>query len=199
MPHDQNGRPDVSAERAAADRAFDDAIVRLDDALRRVAEAFAAPASADEAREAASLGALARFSTPDSDGPRRSLVAAARRLAAFWLKPQQRFNVALVGHLDEQRALRHAVVELTRSQVALLEFLRTIKPYVDTRDFADVLRAVADEQLKRSDALLAHDRRRETQIADLQDELAALRARLDEIQRARAKPARPVRGGAGSA
>ncbi len=76
------------------------------------------------------------------------------------------------------------MLELIRCQTALVEFLRTIKPYVDTRDFADVLNAIAAEDLRRSDALVARDRRRELEIADLQAELTAIRARLDELQRA---------------
>ena len=73
---------------------------------------------------------------------------------------------------------------MIRCQASLVEFLRTIRPYVDTRDFADVLRAISDEDLKRSDALLARDRRRELQLTDIQTELTAIRARLDELQRA---------------
>ena len=61
--------------------------------------------------------------------------------------------------------------------------MRTIKPYVDTREFADVLRAIAEEDLKRADALLARDRRRELQLTDVEAELTAIRTRLDELQR----------------
>jgi len=76
------------------------------------------------------------------------------------------------------------VLELIRSQASLAEFVRAVKPYVDTRDLADVLRAISDDDLKRSDALLARDRKREIQLTDIQAELTAIRARLDELKRA---------------
>jgi hypothetical protein len=89
----------------------------------------------------------------------------------------------VLNELKHQRTIQRAVIELIRSQAALVEFLRTIKPYVDTRDFADVLRAMAEEDLRRADALLARDRRRELQLADIDAELTAIRTRLDELQR----------------
>jgi phosphoribosylformimino-5-aminoimidazole carboxamide ribonucleotide (ProFAR) isomerase len=62
-------------------------------------------------------------------------------------------------------------------------FLQRITPYVDTRDrdVAGLLRglsgsinAVADELMKRSEAMLARDRRYEMRMADLDAALAAL-------------------------
>jgi hypothetical protein len=154
----------VNAERAAASRAFEDAILRFEAALSNIEAALTAPLSADEAAHMAGLEALED--------------------ASPLLKRQQAFNTAVVNEIRHQRAIQRAVIELIRCQSSLVEFLRTIKPYVDTRDFADVLRAIAEEDLRRSDALLARDRRREVQLTDVEAELTAIRARLDELQRA---------------
>jgi hypothetical protein len=154
----------VNAERAAASRAFDDAIVRLETALAKIEAALTAPPAGDEAAHLTSLEQRARG-------------------ASLLLGRQRGFNAAVLGELKHHRTIQRAVIELIRSQAALIEFLRTIKPYVDTRDFADVLRAMAEEDLKRSDALLARDRRRELQLTEIDAELTAIRTRLDELQR----------------
>ena len=154
----------VNVERAAASRAFEDAILRFEAALSKIDAALSAPPSAEEAAYMASLEALED--------------------ASPLLKRQQAFNAGVVKEIRHQRAVQRGIVELIRCQTSLVEFLRTIKPYVDTRDFADVLRAIAEEDLKRSDALLARDRRREVQLTDIDVELTAIRARLDELQRA---------------
>jgi hypothetical protein len=154
----------VNAERAAANRAFEEAILKFEASLAKIDAALTTPAAGDEA---AHLAALERHAQE----------------AAPLLKRQQSFNAAIVAELKHQRLIQRAVLELIRCQSALVEFLRTIKPYVDTREFADVLRAVAEEDLKRADALLARDRRRELQLADVETELTAIRTRLDELQR----------------
>jgi hypothetical protein len=154
----------VNAERAAASRAFEEAIARLEAALAKIEAALTAPPPDDEAAHLASLEQRARG-------------------ASLLLGRQRSFNAAVLNELKHQRTIQRAVIELIRSQAALVEFLRTIKPYVDTRDFADVLRAMAEEDLKRADALLTRDRRRELQLADIDAELTAIRTRLDELQR----------------
>ena len=154
----------MNAERAAASRAFDDAIARLEAALAKIEAALTAPPPGEEAAHLAALEQRARG-------------------ASLLLGRQRSFNTAVLNELKHQRTIQRAVIELIRSQAALVEFLRTIKPYVDTRDFADVLRAMAEEDLRRADALLARDRRRELQLADIDAELTAIRTRLDELQR----------------
>jgi hypothetical protein len=154
----------VNPERAAASRAFEDAILNLEAALAKIEAALTAPPEGDEAAHFDALERRARSAAP-------------------LLLGQQSFNAAVVNELKHQRAIQRGVIELIRAQAALVEFLRTIKPYVDTRDFADVLRAIAEDDLKRADALLARDRRRELQLADIDAELTAIRTRLDELQR----------------
>jgi hypothetical protein len=153
----------VNVERAAASRAFEDAILRFEAALSKIGDALSAPLSPEEAEYMAALEKL-QDATP-------------------MLGRQHAFNTAVVKEIRHQRAIQRAIVELLQCQALLIGFLRTIKPYVDTRDFADVLRAISDDDLKRSDALLARDRRRELQLADVEAELTAIRTRLDELQR----------------
>jgi hypothetical protein len=154
----------VNAERAAASRAFEDAIARLEEALAKISTALTESPSEEEATHFATLEQRARGASP-------------------LLGRQRSFNAAVLNELKHQRTIGRAVIELIRSQSALVEFLRTIKPYVDTRDFADVLRAMAEEDLKRADALIARDRRRELQLTEIDAELTAIRTRLDELQR----------------
>ena len=155
----------MTHERDAAGTAFSDALARLEAALSKLDAALSSPL---EGEEAAHLAALEHH---------------AQAVSAFSGR-QRSFNVAVVNELRQQRVFQRAIVELIRCQASLAEFLRTIKPYVDTRDLADILRAISDDDLKRSDALLARDRRREMQVADIQTELTAIRARLDELRRA---------------
>ena len=136
------------------------------------------------------------------------LAAAVRRMVAPLFEQQQAFNAALVDHLNrsvpvarETRAsiadaltvLHDTIAELVRFQSLLVVYLQQITPYVDTRDrdVAGVVRglsaainAVADDAMKRSEALLAHERRHDLRIGGLDEQLAALRLRLDELSRA---------------
>ena len=72
-------------------------------------------------------------------------------------------------------------------------FLQQITPYVDTRDrnvagllrgLSGAINAVADETMKRTEALLARERRHETRVADLEAQLSELRRLLEELTRA---------------
>ena len=124
----------MNQERTAASRAFEDAILKFEAALAKIDAALTAAPSGEEATYLAALERHARGAAP--------------------LSPRQRsFNTTLVNELKHQRAIQRAVLELIRSQTALVEFVRTIKPYVASR-FADVS-AVAEEDLRRADALLA--------------------------------------------
>jgi hypothetical protein len=88
--------------------------------------------------------------------------------------------------------LRDTIAELVRFQSLLIVYLQQITPYVDTRDrdVAGVIRGlsgaingVADEMLKRSEGMLARDRRHEMRVGELEAQLAALRTQIDELTR----------------
>jgi len=129
-------------------------------------------------------------------------------MVAPLFEQQQAFNAAVVDHLNrsvpvarDTRAsiattltvLHDTIAELVRFQSLLVVYLQQITPYVDTRDrdVAGVVRglsaainAVADELMKRSEAMLARDRRHDRRVADVEDRLASLQARIDELSRA---------------
>ena len=155
----------MTDKRDAAAKAFEDAIAGLETALSKLDAALSSPLDGEEATHVAALEHHAQAAAPLS-GRQRS------------------FNTAVVNELRQQRTMQAALMELVRCQAALIAFLRTVKPYVDTRDFTDIVRAISDDDLKRSDALLARDRTRELQLNDIRTELAALRARLEALQRA---------------
>jgi hypothetical protein len=154
----------VSSDRAAATRAFDEAMARFEEALSKIDAALGVQLSGEEAAHLKALADLAD--------------------ASPMMKRQNTFNAAMVNEVRHQRAFQHVVLELIRCQTSLAVLLRSIKPFVNTRDFADVLSAISDDNLKRSDALLARDRRREIQLTEIQTELTTIRARLDELRRA---------------
>ena len=119
---------------------------------------------------------------------------------------QQAFNSALVDHInrnapalqqthDAVEAIlavqRTHIEELVRFESVLVMFLQQITPYVDTRDrhVAGLLRGlsgaidgVAGELMKRTEAMLARDRRHELQVAAVADESSGVRNRLAELE-----------------
>src|SRR5262249_58318921 len=89
--------------------------------------------------------------------------------------------------------LRDTIGELIRFQSLLVNFLQQITPYVDTRDrdvagllrgLSGAINAVADEAMKRSEALLARERRHDLRTGDLETRVAALQQQVDELQQA---------------
>src|SRR5262249_43079626 len=87
--------------------------------------------------------------------------------------------------------LRDQLTELVAFQSLLLMFLQQITPYVDTRDrdVAGLLRglsgsinAVADELMKRSEAMLARDRRYEMRMTGLEQALANLQQQTHALK-----------------
>jgi hypothetical protein len=132
-----------------------------------------------------------------------------RRAIAPLVDQQQAFNSAIADHVNrnvpiarETRAsvastltvLHDTIAELVRFQSLLVIYLQQITPYVDTRDrdvagllrgLSGAINAVADEVLRRSEAMLARDRRHNLQVADVEAQLAALRVRVEAIERIR--------------
>src|SRR5438093_380651 len=89
--------------------------------------------------------------------------------------------------------LRDTIAELVRFQSLLVNFLQQITPYVDTRDrdvagllrgLSGAINGVADEAMKRSEALLARERRHDMRIADLEAKVATLQEQLAAAQQA---------------
>ena len=212
MPKSPDDLEGLKAERAAADKAYNDALTQLDAALQKLPANLPAAPPDPDVHQLASLNTLWEIAPPQ---PRPDagtgifkgrFAAAVRRIVAPMFERQQAFNGALVDHLNRNVPVQHAsglaidgglavlrgqLAELARFQTLLIVFLQQITPYVDTRDrdVAGLLRglsgaidAVTNEVLKRSEALLAHDRQHERRLSEMETELQDLRRRLGELQ-----------------
>ena len=208
MPHPDDLAA-LKAERDAADRAYNDALTRLDSAIQQLPRGFPHPPPVPDEQQITPLNTLWKIDlAPAGGGVRGRIASAVRRMVAPLFAQQQAFNSAVVDHLNrgvpvarETRqsiastltVLHDTIAELVRFQSLLVVYLQQITPYVDTRDrdVAGVVRglsaainAVADEAMKRSEALLARDRRQELRVTEVDAQLAELRLRLDELSRA---------------
>jgi len=208
MPHPDDLAA-LKAERDAADRAYNEALTRLDRAIQKLPADFPHPPPAPDEHQITSLNTLWKIDLPPESGGIRGRIAdLVRRIVAPLFEQQQAFNSAIVDHLNrnvpvgrETRAsidstltvLRDTIAELIKFQSLLVVYLQQITPYVDTkdRDVAGLLRglsgainAVADELLKRSEAMTARDLRHDQRIATVEAQLAALSAKIEEAARA---------------
>jgi hypothetical protein len=198
----------LKEERAAADRAYNDALTRLDRAIQQLPADFPRPPSVPDEHQVTPLNTLWKIDVPPARGGIAApLVSAIRRIVAPLFEQQQAFNAALVDHLNRQvpvaretrasiestlTVMRDTIAELVRFQSMLVEFLQQVTPYVDTRDrdvagllrgLSGAINGVADEVLKRSEATLARDRRHEQRVESLESAMAALRDELAALQR----------------
>jgi hypothetical protein len=206
----------LKAERAAADREYNEALTRLDRAIQQLPSDFPHPPSVPDEQQITPLNTLWTIDRPPAGrGVRGRFIAAVRRAVAPLFEQQQAFNSAVVDHLNRNvpvargtresiastlTVLRDTIADLVRFQSLLVVFLQQITPYVDTRDrdvagllrgLSGAINAVADEAMKRSEALLARERRHDLRVSDLEAQLATLRQQMVEIQQALEK----ARGG----
>ena len=141
----------LDAERKAADRAYNDALTALADALQRLRDLPDPPPPYDD-RQVAALHALSdplAESPADGAGWRDRLRARVRRMVAPMFERQKAFNAALVDHIDRNAATNREVpravaasIELIREELErlvhfqhrLVQFAAEITPYVDTKD-----------------------------------------------------------------
>ena len=207
MPHPDDLAA-LKAEREAADRAYNEALTRLDRAIQQLPADFPHPPPGPDEHQIGPLNTLWKIDVgATSAGFGGRFASMMRRIMAPLFEQQQAFNSAVVDHLNrnapvarETRAavastvtvLHDTLAELVRFQSLLVMYLQQITPYVDTRDrdVAGLLRglsgaidAVADEVLKRSEATLARDRRHELRVGEVEAQLATLRLRIDELTR----------------
>jgi len=208
MPSSPDDLAALEAERAAADREYNDALTRLDRAIQQLPADFPQPPPGPDEHQITPLNTLWKIDLPPAgSGWRGRIASAVRRTVAPLFEQQQAFNAAVVDHINrgvpvarqtrESMAttltvLQDTIAELVRFQSLLVVFLQQITPYVDTRDrdvagllrgLSGAINAVADEVLKRSEATLARDRRHELRVADVEARLFELRTRLDELTR----------------
>jgi len=202
MPHPDNLEA-LKAERDAADRAYNESLTRLDRAIQQLPADFPQPPPGPDEHQITPLNTLWKIDPPPtSRGWRGRFADAVRRAVAPLFEQQQAFNSAVVDHLNRNvpvaRATRESMAttltllhdtmaELVRFQSLLVIFLQQITPYVDTRDrdvagllrgLSGAINAVADELLKKSEAMLARDRRHEMRVSDLDARLTALQQQI---------------------
>jgi hypothetical protein len=207
LPKSPDDLEGLKAERAEADRAYNEALTRLDRAIQQLPAVFPQPPPVPDEHQVTPLNTLWKIAAPPARGIRRGFIDGVRRAIAPLFEQQQAFNAALVDHVNrgvpvarETRAsidstlvvLRDTIAELIRFQSLLVEFLQQVTPYVDTRDrdvagllrgLSGAINGVADEVLKRSEATLARDRRHEMRVEALESAVAALRHELDALRR----------------
>ena len=210
MPKTPDDLEALKTERADADKAYNDALTRLDRAIQRLPADFPQPPPVPDERQITPLNTLWQIGGPTPPagwgGP---VVRAIRKMVAPLFEQQQAFNAAVVDHINREvpvaratrasidstlTVLRDAISELIQFQSLLVAFLQEVTPYVDTRDrdvagllrgLSGAINAVADEVLKRSEAALARDRRHELRVESLESAIAALRDELAALQRGR--------------
>jgi hypothetical protein len=199
----------LKAERESADRSYNEALTKVDRAIQQPPADFPQAPPRPDDHQVTPLNTLWRITAPPPGRRlRRAFAAAVRRVVAPMFDQQQAFNSAVVDHINRNLPvarqtseavgqtvglLQAHVEELVRFQSLLVMFLQQITPYVDTRDrdvagllrgLSGAINAVADELMKRSEALLARDARRDAQLDTLEQQIAALRARVEDLTRA---------------
>ncbi len=196
----------LKAEREAADREYNEALTRLDRAIQQLPADFPHPPPVPDEHQITPLNTLWKIVAPRArSGWRSHFVSPVLRVVAPLFEQQQAFNSAVVDHINRNvqvsrqtresmattlTVLRDTTADLIRFQSLLVLFLQQITPYVDTRDrdvagllrgLSGAINAVADEVMKRSEAMLARDRRHEMRVSALETELEALRGRLEDL------------------
>jgi len=199
----------LKAERDSADRDYNDALTRLDRAIQALPASFPHPPPPFDEHQIGPLNTLWEIDEPAAgNGLRGRLAAAVRRVVAPLFARQQAFNSAVVDHVNRSvpvarqtresiettlAVVRNQMEALASFESLLVMFLQQITPYVDTRDrnvagllrgLSGAINAVADETMKRTEALLARERRHEARVSDLETQIAELRRQLDEVMRA---------------
>jgi hypothetical protein len=208
MPTSPDDLAALEAERAAADREYNEALTRLDHAIQQLPKDFPHPPPGPDEQQVTPLNTLWKITSPPARGWRAGFAAGVRRAIAPLFEQQQAFNAAVVDHLNRNvpvaretresiasalTVLRDTIAELVRFQSVLVVFLQQITPYVDTRDrdvagllrgLSGAINAVADEAMKRSEALLARERRHDLRVGELESRVAALQQQIGELQQA---------------
>jgi hypothetical protein len=199
----------LKTERESADRDYNDALTRLDRAIQALPAAFPQPPPVLDEHQITPLNTLWKLEAPPAGrGLGGRLAAVVRRAVAPLFAQQQAFNSSVVDHINRNipvarqtresmettlAVLRDQIEALAAFESLLVMFLQQITPYVDTRDrdvagllrgLSGAINAVADETMKRTEALLVRERRHEIRVGDVETELTELRRRLDEITRA---------------
>lgn len=187
----------LKREREEADRAYNEALTRLDRSLPAPPAPPSPPAGGEDRLAALRAGRrlAPEWAAAPASGWRARLRAAAWRAAAPIVRRQERFNALLIEHLERRgadetarreaadaaaRALGGHLEEVRTFHSRLVQYLQQITPFVDTKDreAAGLARRVTEDAAAHADDL---DRRLRalgdlgTTVAHLQHEVTALR------------------------
>ncbi len=202
----------LERERAEADRAYNDALTELDRAIVRAVPEIPHPPPPYDEHQITPLNQLWQLvpgdSPPLGTGWRARLRGFVWRFVGPLLQQQQRFNAALVDHINRNVALARETTNAIGSLTALLseqlaalvtfesrlvQWAQQITPYVDTKDrFGDGrlqlalttgLDAIADELRKRAEAMVARERRYEARVDEVRTTLAVLQQATQTLKR----------------
>jgi len=206
VPNSPDDLAALKAERAAADRGYNDALTRLDRAIQQLPADFPQPPPGPDELQVSPLNALWKIDVPAVPGGivgrvvsafRR--VSAIRRIVAPLFEQQQAFNAAVVDHINrnvpvarETRAsidstltvLRDTIAELVQFQSLLVVFLQQVTPYVDTRDrdVAGLLRGLSSAINGVADEVLKRSEATLTRDRRLELRASDLDARMAALQ-----------------
>jgi SAM-dependent methyltransferase len=197
-------------ERDAADRAYNEALTAVDQALPRPTELPPPPPAYDDQQLASinkSWEVLAGHDLPAPRGLRSRLAHFVWRLVAPLFERQQAFNARLVDHLNRnvrtERETAEAVARLTSavtSQAAalaafqshLIQYFQRFTLYIDSRDrfeaaglmavYDVAIDTVTDQVLKRAQAGQAREVRLDGRVADMAASQEELRGSLAVLQ-----------------
>jgi SAM-dependent methyltransferase len=185
----------LERERAAADRAYNEALTAVDRAIQAIPPLPDRPAGYDASRLADAndnWDILPSGAPPQDRSWRGRLRAFVWRLVGPPLETQRTFNAAVIDHLNRNvrshdegartlgalvTTLRQQTDAIVRFESLLVQYLQTITAYVDTRD-----RSVGGGELR--------DR-----LALTEQRLLALKREFDSPARAGARDLNPAKAG----
>ena len=219
MARDRDDLALLKAEREEADRAYNEALTRLDAAIQQLPADFPHPPPGPDETQVTRLNESWTLAMPAAPGGLRGQVASGvLDLLAPVFERQQAFNAALVDHINRNipverqtresiastlTVLRDHLADSARFQSLVVIFVQQITPYVDTRDrdvagllrgLSSAISGVADEMMKRTEALLVRDERRADDATRLAAQLADLEAKLAALAAVRASTTDSSRG-----
>ncbi len=197
-------------ERDAADRAYNEALTAVDQALPGPADLPPPPPAYDDQQVAAinaSWQVLAGHDLPAPRGLRSRLAHFVWRLVAPVFERQQAFNARLVDHVNRnvrtERETAEGVARLTSAvasqtaalaafQAHLIQYFQRFTLYIDSRDrfeaaglmavYDVAIDTVTDQVLKRAQAGQAREVRLDGRVADMAASQEELRGSLAVLQ-----------------
>ncbi len=199
----------LKRERDQADRRYNEALTKLDAAIRKPRETPHPPPPYDESQITPlnERWELLSLKPEEGTGWFRRMRVHAWAMVAPLFERQQAFNAALVEHVNRNaathrettRALETTIAFLREDQRLIIEyqtllilFFQQITPYVDTKDrhvaglmhsLAAGLSALGDEVQKRWESMVARERRYDAQVTDVRTTLSVMQRAVQTLKR----------------